>query len=85
MATTVHLEVTAIGEVLENHQNYAPAEVLRLVASYRQDPNHGMSRSGRDPWRYRWQVTGLDRVEVGRTLERKLREMGYDADVSFWP
>lgn len=85
MATSVQLEVTAVGEVLENSSNYAPAEVLRLVASYGQDPNHGMCRHGQRPWRYRWQLSGPDRVEIGRALEKRLRDLGYDADVSFWP
>ena len=85
VATSVQLEVTAIGEVSEDRSNYAPAEVRSLIKSYGQDPKHGMSRRGTDPWRYRWQLTGPDRVEIGRTLQKRLRDLGYDADVSFWP
>lgn len=85
MASSVFLEVTAVGEVQEDRSNYAPAEVRGLVASYGQNANHGMSRRGGGPWRYRWQLSGPDRVQVGRDLEKRLRELGYDADVSFWP
>lgn len=86
VASSVFLEVTAVGEVQEDRSNYAPAAVLRLVASYGQNPNHGMSRRGKGgPWRYHWQLSGPDRVQIGRDLEKRLRDLGYDADVSFSP
>lgn len=85
MATSVHLEVTAVGEVHEATSNTAPVEVRDLLASYGQDPAHGMARHGGRPWRYRWQLSGPDRVDVGRALETRLRELGYEADVSVWP
>lgn len=72
-------------DVEENRQNFAPTEVLRVIASHGQDPNHGMSRRGREPWRYRWQLTGRDRVEVGKALQKTLRDLGYEADAIFWP
>ena len=68
----------------DNRHNFAPAKVLRLVFSYGQDPNHGMSRRDQRLWRYRWQLTGPERVEVGQACQDRLRELGYDADVSFW-
>lgn len=85
MASSVFLEVTAVGEVQEDRSNYAPAEIRGLVASYGQYANHGMTRHGGGPWRYHWQLSGPNRVQVGRDLEKRLRELGYDADVSFSP
>lgn len=85
MASSVFLQVTAVGEVQEDRLSHAPAEVRGLVASYGQNPHHGVSRRGGGPWRYQWQLSGSDRVQVGRDLERRLREWGYDADVSFSP
>jgi hypothetical protein len=85
MASSVFLQVTAVGEVQEDRSNHAPPEVRGLVASYGQNPNHGMLRRSGSPWRYQWQLSGPDRVQVGRDLEKRLRELGYDADVSFSP
>jgi hypothetical protein len=45
---------------------------------------HGLSRGGAGPFRLRFQLSGPDRLAVGKALQADARRLGYDANVSIW-
>ena len=81
---TVLVELTLPGDVDPARSEDVPAEVLALVQAAPGVKSHGYSKRGSDPWRARFLVRGPDCVETARSLERDLRDRGYDADASFW-
>lgn len=84
MSTVVLLEVTVRGVVDPEREVLAPPDVLRALAAAGQPTRHGLSRQGRGPLRLQFQLSGPDRVSVGQVLQAKLRELGYEADTTFW-
>lgn len=86
MATSVLLHVTASQEVDHVHSSeQPPAAVLRLLQGAGQSTAYGMSKREGHPWRWRFYLTGSDKVTVGRALETQLRALGFKADVTFMP
>lgn len=86
MSTSVILEVTP-REPRVDTDRLDPPLPIDLAAALRAAGVplcHGWSCQGRRRWRMQWQLSGTDRVEVGRQLEVELRRLGYEADVSFW-
>lgn len=59
-----------------------PADVVAALRDAGQPTGHGLYKSGDGPWRLHYQLTGLDRVSTGRSLQGKLTELGYETDVS---
>lgn len=80
---TVLVEVTL--PYGEDRTNDLPADVLALVAAASPVQEHGWSKRGSQPWRARFLVRGPDCIATARSLERRLRDLGYEADASFWP
>ena len=83
MASTVHVEVTLAADLDIDRTTWAPPEVLAVVAAAGQPTSHGFTKRGSGPWRATFQIRGADRIETGRALERRFRELGYEADVVF--
>lgn len=81
---TVLLEVTLPAAVDPARSEDVPAAVLALIRAAPGVKSHGYSKRGSDPWRAQFLVRGPDCIETARSLERKLREHGYEADASFW-
>ena len=80
---TVLIEVTL--PYVEDRTNDLPADVLALVAAATQVQEHGWSKRGGQPWRAQFLVRGTDCIATARSLEGRLRDLGYEADASFWP
>ncbi len=87
MATTVLLEVTPHEAPvdLDRQDSPLPADLAAVLTREGVPLEHGWSRHGHRAWRMQWQLSGPDRVELGRRLEAELRRLGYEADASFWP
>ena len=85
MSTTVVLLVSLPHDVDPDREVAVPADVLSALARAGQPTGHGLAKDGGGPWRLRYQLTGTDRVAVGRDLLARLRGFGYDADLSITP
>jgi hypothetical protein len=81
---TVLVEVTLAVDADVDRPTDVPAEVLALVGARSDVQPHGWSKHGDRPWRARFLVRGADCVTTARSLERELRDLGYEADASFW-
>lgn len=79
---TVMVEVTL--PHIENRMNSLPVDVQGVVGALPEVQEHGWSKHGDDPWRARFLVRGPDCIATARALEQRLRDLGYDADASFW-
>ena len=86
MSTSVLLAVTP-KEVIDpdRYVGDVPADVATALTAAGQVVSAGLSRSGSGPWRLRFQLSGPDGVATGQRLETRLRQLGYEADVSFSP
>lgn len=80
---TVLVEVTL--PHVEDRSNPLPGDILAVVQDLPHVQENGWSRRGSSPWRARFLVRGADCIATARSLERRLRDLGYDADASFWP
>jgi hypothetical protein len=85
VASTVHVQVTMPADVDIDRTSYAPPAVLAVVAAAGQPTSHGFTKSGDGPWRASFQIRGQDRISTARALERRFRELGYEADAIFSP
>jgi hypothetical protein len=85
VSTTVLLEVTPQSDVDPDRFVSPPAEVLAILRAAGQTTACGLSYTKPGPWRFRFQLSGPDRVATGKALEGTFRRLGYDADVSIWP
>ena len=79
----MHVEVTLASDLDIDRATCAPPEVLAVVAAAGQPTGHGFSKRGDQPWRARFQIRGEDRIATALALERRFRELGYEADVLF--
>ena len=83
VSTTVVLEVTPLSAVDPDRFVSAPHDVTAVLRAAGQPGLAcGLSRRGRGPWRLHFPLSGRDRVAVGQSLERRFRQLGYDADLS---
>ena len=87
MATTVVLTVTPRDPRGDPYGagSALPADLAHVLTAAGVSLVHGWSRHGGNPWRMRWQLSGSDRVALGKRLEEDLQGIGYAADVTFWP
>ena len=91
-ATTVHLVSTSVVLAVtpkqpidpDRYTGDVPADVSAALTAAGQAVKAGL-RCSRGQCRLLFQLSGRDRVEMGQRLEVQLRELGYDADVSFSP
>ena len=83
MASSVFVDVTLAEDVDIDRTTYAPAAVVAVVAAAGLPTEHGFSKSGDRPCRVRFQIRGPDRVAAAQALERRFRELGYEADAIF--
>ena len=82
MSVTVVLEVTPRGPLdPDRYVGTLPDDLDALLAAAGQDSRHGLSRRGGGPWRLHVQLSGVDRLDVGRTLLEQVRGLGYDVDL----
>jgi hypothetical protein len=81
---TVLVEVTLPnGDPQRSDQ--VPDDVLELAAAVPQVQGHGWAKRGASPWRMRLLVRGPDCIATAHSLERALRNLGYEADATFLP
>lgn len=85
MASTVHVQVTLAADLDVDRAVCAPPAILAVVAAAGQPTSHGFAKGGDGPWRASFQIRGRDRIETARALERRFRELGYEADAIFSP
>ena len=82
VSTTVLLLVTPRQPVdPEQGVDEVPADVAALLNEVAQPLGHGLARQGSGPWRLSFQLSGVDRVDVGRQLQRQLKALGYEVDL----
>lgn len=85
MSTKVVLEVTPHEPIdSDRHVGELPRDIAALLTKHGQPLGHGLACRGPGPWRFSFQLSGPDRVTVGPLLERELRSLGYEADLSIW-
>jgi hypothetical protein len=83
VASSVFVDVTLAADLDIDRTTSAPAAVVAVVAATGQPTDHGFSRRGDRPWRARFQIRGRDRIATAQALERRFRELGYEADAIF--
>lgn len=86
MSTSVFLSVTPAAPVdSDRWVNEIPADLAAALKAAGQSASAALERSGSGPWRWRFQLSGPDRVPIGQQLCARVRGLGYEADSSFWP
>ena len=62
-----------------------PEDVAAVLRAAGQPDRAGLEHRRSGPVRLRFHLSGPNRVEAGQRLEERLRQLGYEADVSFSP
>lgn len=80
MSTRVVLEVTTHAPIdPDRHVNEVPDDLAAALTAAGQSLSHGLAQHGGGPWRLRFQLSGPDRLAVGRTLLENVQGLGFDA------
>jgi len=86
VSTSVLLSVTPAEPIdPQRWTGPVPEDIATVLRAAGQPVNAGLISTGGGPVRWRFQLSGPDRVAAGLRLEAVLRQLGYQADVGFSP
>lgn len=86
MSTSVLLRVTPTEPIdPDRWAGEVPEGIAAVLTAAGQPDKAGLVHRGSGPVRLLFQLSGPNRVEAGQRLEKQLRHLRYEADLSFSP